>query len=283
MTNEMDPDLKKKANDVVVILNNLLLELKDISKILDDDLGQQKLYRWETRARKQIEKNIGTHEALKFKEVNTYTIPNMHGGFLQEQCSLYKGYIETLMIEIVKHPEDILLDSDPKTMDFPTEKSPAKHPTNKVFVVHGHDGALKNETEAFLFRENFHPIILHRQLDEGQTVIEKFEANSDVAYAIILLTPDDLGGLKSEIENSVKNNEDIRFEQRARQNVIFEWGYFVGKLGRPNVCCVYKEGVMLPSDLHGMIYKRINNSIEEKGHEIIREMINAGLVPQDPK
>jgi predicted nucleotide-binding protein len=66
-------------------------------------------------------------------------------------------------------------------------------------------------------------------------------------------------------------------EYRSRQNVIFEFGFFIGKLGRRNVCCIYKEGVILPSDLNGLIYKKVNKSIEEVGLFLMKEFKGAGL------
>lgn len=144
----------------------------------------------------------------------------------------------------------------------------------KVFIVHGHDTELKTDVELFLHSINLEPIVLHRQLDEGLTVIEKFEKHSDVVYAIILLTPDDIGFSVSE---TVKPEEERLIEYRARQNVIFEFGYFLGKLSRKNVCCIYKSGVQLPSDLNGLIYKQVNKSIEEVGLFIMKELKNAGL------
>lgn len=145
---------------------------------------------------------------------------------------------------------------------------------NKVFVVHGHDVELKNDTELFLRSINLEPIVLHRQLDEGLTVIEKFEKHADVTYAIILLTPDDIGFPVSEIK---KSEDERAIEYRSRQNVIFEFGFFVGRLSRKNVCCIYKEGVTVPSDLNGLIYKKVNNSVEEIGLFLMQEMKNAGL------
>jgi len=144
----------------------------------------------------------------------------------------------------------------------------------KVFVVHGHDIELKNDVELFLKSINLEPIVLHRQLDEGLTVIEKFEKHSDVGYAIILLTPDDIG---FPVKENDKPEANRLIEYRARQNVIFEFGYFVGKLSRKNVCCIYKEGTQLPSDLNGLIYKPVNVSIEEVGLFIMKELKNAGL------
>ena len=131
---------------------------------------------------------------------------------------------------------------------------------DKVFIVHGHDGDLKNQLELFLKKTGLEPIILHKQSDEGQTIIEKFEKHgNEVGYAFILLTPDDIG---YSVEEEQKREEDKLKKLRARQNVIFEFGYFVGKLGRERVSCIYKPDLELPTDISGVIYKKINQNIE---------------------
>lgn len=145
--------------------------------------------------------------------------------------------------------------------------------SNKVFVVHGHDQGLKTDIERFLHEIGLEPIVLHRQPDQGQTLIEKFETHSDVGYAFILLTPDEVAYT---IDQEAKSDEERTKEKRARPNVIFEFGYFVGRLGRKKVCCLYKEGVVLPSDLDGLIYKRVEDSVEPQAYAIIRELQAAG-------
>lgn len=144
----------------------------------------------------------------------------------------------------------------------------------KVFIVHGHDHALKSDLEVFCRDLGLDPIVLHRKADEGLTVIEKFEQHSDVQYAFVLLTPDDMG---YPVAESRKAEKDRKVASRARQNVIFEFGYFVGRLGREKVCCVYKAGVEIPSDLAGLIYKKVTDSIEEVGYSIIRELKAANV------
>jgi predicted nucleotide-binding protein len=124
----------------------------------------------------------------------------------------------------------------------------------------------------FLGEIGLEPVVLHREADEGRTVIEKFEHHSDVDYVIILLTPDDVGCSAVEFEKS-----DRELEFRARQNVIFEFGFFTGRLGRQRVCCIYKAGVSLPSDVSGLVYKEIRSSIEEVGYALIKEFKAAGL------
>ena len=146
--------------------------------------------------------------------------------------------------------------------------------SNKVFVVHGHDELLKNQTEIFLKELGLEAIILHRQADQGQTVIEKFEKNSDVAYAFILLTPDDV--MYSASEEAIADSER-RKTFIARQNVIFEFGFFIGKLGRNRVCCIYKEGVSVPTDLNGFIYKKVDLNIEEVAFSILKDLKATGM------
>ncbi|RMA67714.1 TIR domain-containing protein [Ulvibacter antarcticus] len=151
-----------------------------------------------------------------------------------------------------------------------------KKSNNKVFVVHGHDTGLKNDIDIFLRDIGLEPVILHRQADEGLTIIEKFEKHSDVSYAFILLTPDDVGMTVFEYEKHDKD-KDKEFELRARQNVIFEFGYFAAKLGRRNVCCIYKDGVTLPNDIAGLLYKKVTESVDSIGYEIIKELRAIGF------
>jgi predicted nucleotide-binding protein len=117
------------------------------------------------------------------------------------------------------------------------------------------------------------PVVLHRQPDEGRTILEKFEHHSDVGYAFVLLTPDEVAFLASELELP---EVDRNVERRARPNVIFEFGYFVGRLGRSRVCCIYKGDVALPSDIGGLVYKKVADSVESIGFSLVKELRVAG-------
>ena len=139
--------------------------------------------------------------------------------------------------------------------------------SRKIFIVHGHNEQAKTELALILTRLGFEPIILHEQPSQGMTVIEKFEKHSDVGFAFILLTPDDKG--------SQKGQED-KLLPRARQNVVFEFGSFVGKLGRERVCCLYTGDVELPSDLQGLVYLPFKSSINEVRLDIVKELRAAG-------
>ncbi|MES2800617.1 MAG: nucleotide-binding protein [Bacteroidota bacterium] len=144
----------------------------------------------------------------------------------------------------------------------------------KVFIVHGHDHNLKIELEVFLSHIGLKPIVLHREADEGKTIIEKFETNSDVAYVFILLTPDEIAYT---IDQEMISELERKKEYRARPNVIFEFGYFIAKLLRSRVCALHKGNVAIPSDLSGFIYKQVDTNVEEIGFALIKELKAAGL------
>ena len=131
-----------------------------------------------------------------------------------------------------------------------------------------------------MLEKNFglNPIILHEQADQGRTLIEKFEEHSEnVGYVFVLLTPDDLGVDKETFEKNRQNYVQA-FSNRARQNVILELGYFVGKLGRRRVCCLCKGNLELPSDIIGVLYKRFDKSIKEIYKDVEDELVAAGYI-----
>ena len=137
----------------------------------------------------------------------------------------------------------------------------------RVFIVHGHDNAAKETVARFLERLELIPIILHEQPNAGRTIIEKFERDAKVPFAIILLTPDDAGHARA-YPHQIKS--------RARQNVVFELGFLVGRLGRNRVSALYKEGVEIPSDLHGFAYISMDDANQWK-QSLARELKHAGL------
>lgn len=140
-------------------------------------------------------------------------------------------------------------------------------PSNDVFVVHGHDETAKEQLARFLEKLKLKAIILHEQPDQGRTIIEKFEDYAEkVGFAVILLTPDDLGAAKAQAVQG----------SRARQNVIFELGYFAGKLGRGKTCLLRKGDVEMPSDLYGVIYSDLD-AHEGWKMKLVKEMKAAGL------
>lgn len=135
---------------------------------------------------------------------------------------------------------------------------------NKVFIVHGHDGELKEKVARRLEQQGIEAIILSEQANRGKTIIEKIEAYSDVHMAIALFTQDDIG-----VDKEEKGNE----KYRARQNVVFEAGYFMGYLGRENVIMIAEENLEIPGDLSGMVYTTKDNW----EFEMLKELNAAGM------
>ncbi|MBC6419234.1 MAG: nucleotide-binding protein [Prochloron sp. SP5CPC1] len=130
------------------------------------------------------------------------------------------------------------------------QNSSVSSPTNEIFIVHGHDEEMKQTVARTLEALKLQPIILHEQSNQGATIIEKFEKNANVQFAIILLSPDDMAYKKTESSEKAK--------PRARQNVIFEFGYFIGKLSRAQVFVLKqddkKDKLELPTDILGITY-----------------------------
>ncbi len=130
----------------------------------------------------------------------------------------------------------------------PTAEVSTAHSTNKVFIVHGRDEEMKIAVARTLDKLKLNPVILHEQPNKGRTIIEKFTDYSDVGFAIVLLSPDDVG--------RAKEDSDDKLSTRARQNVILELGYFLGKLGRESVLALYKpvDSFEMATDYAGVVY-----------------------------
>ncbi|MEQ8469805.1 MAG: nucleotide-binding protein [Marinoscillum sp.] len=138
---------------------------------------------------------------------------------------------------------------------------------SKVFIVHGHDELAKTDTARFIEKLGLKAIILHEQASSGNTIIEKIEEYSNVGFGIILYTPCDVG--------SKMGAEKTALKSRARQNVVFEHGYLIGKLGRRNVCALVKENVELPNDISGVVYVQMDS--HKAWHiALAKELRNAG-------
>lgn len=139
---------------------------------------------------------------------------------------------------------------------------------HRVFIVHGHDEASRETVARFLTTIGLDPVILHEQANKGMTIPEKLDAYANVGFAVALLTPDD--------EGRVKEGADLQF--RARQNVILELGYFVGRLGRERVCALLRGQVEIPSDYVGVVYtpfdegggwrQKLAQELEAAGYDI---------------
>jgi len=159
--------------------------------------------------------------------------------------------------------EDLTLDANKIIKKDRTKLS------KKIFIVHGHDEEMKQAVARAVEKIDLKSIILHEQPNKGRTIIKKFEDYSDVNFAIVLLSPDDIAYPKD------KSPKDKEF--RARQNVIFELGFFVGKLGREHVFILYREehNFEFPTDYSGICYTPYNNKGQWR-FDLIGELNSCG-------
>ena len=156
----------------------------------------------------------------------------------------YQGMTRQLIIPFVRDYENFVLS------EGNSETKIIRTISKRVFIVHGHDGEAKEMVARFLTNIGLEPVILHEQANRGRTVIEKVEANDDVGFAVVLLTPDDLGRTK----------DGVDLEPRVRQNVLLELGYFIAKLRRENVCTLKRGQVEIPSDFAGVVWDNMDPS-----------------------
>lgn len=159
------------------------------------------------------------------------------------------------------------------------ETKEREYDPKEIFIVHGRDMVAKEELYDILKnRLDLSPIVLMDKENQGKTVIEKFENHSiNAGYAFVLLTPDDVGCLQKDIDG-LTESKDIhdKLELRARENVILELGYFVGKLGRERVCCIqHGDDDLLPGDLDNLVTIRYYDSVKDKFLKIEDELRKA--------
>jgi predicted nucleotide-binding protein len=183
-----------------------------------------------------------------------------------QELQKFKSRIETKVSNLKKlrAKTDLLKTS---VVDITLPEAEISHlDKTQVFIVHGHDESAKTKTARFIEKLGLKPIILHEQASGSKTVIEKIEAYSNVGFGIVLYTPCDIGA---------KNEENPIMKNRARQNVVFEHGFLIGKIGRENVCALVKGDIETPNDISGVVYVKMDD--EEAWHmKIARELRNSG-------
>lgn len=184
--------------------------------------------------------------------------------YLQYMRSGFNNKIKMLQSCIEQLQTDIELNA-PAIINEPGAEI-SRSTGTKVFVVHGHNHGVKETVARFLERLDLEPVILHEKPNAGRTIIEKFSDYADVQFAVVLLTADDEGKARAEEAYSL----------RARQNVVLELGYFLGRLGRARVCALYEHGVEIPSDYQGVLFVEIDQS-DRWRFDLVRELKAAGF------
>lgn len=252
-------------------LMNDLLERSENLPLMDDDKLDAVL-----KDAQMIFRNILGEDSDYIRSLNSIYFSPMHYPVNEEECIRIwlSGQRELInLIRTIK--KEIELFQSTQEIEKSSNNSNNLVSSRKIFIVHGHDEGMKLDVARTLEKLEFEPIILHEQEDAGQTIIEKFENNSlECEFAIVLLSPDDKAySVRSGPENT---------KYRARQNVILELGYFVGKIGRKNVLTLVKSDptgdLEIPSDLAGVIYtpydssggwkEKLIKSLKASGYEV---------------
>jgi predicted nucleotide-binding protein len=220
---------------------------KQIKQLIEEGSGLEsvpEINRWILKVGTFLRSGCGVTQADEFQQ--------FHGITEYDTLAMGLGYLEGILVKGIEELAKTRL----KKIGMSTlQQNPSQvitTDTKRVFVVHGHDEAAKEATARFLEKLGLQPVILHEQASGGRTIIEKFEIYSgDVCFAVILLTPDDVGAAEGAAD---------KLCHRARQNVVLELGYFMGRLTRNRVCALYKGGVELPSDIQGVIYVEMDEN-----------------------
>lgn len=175
-------------------------------------------------------------------------------------------YFEDITGEVLKECRSQLQEVVPKSEALTPDKPSKIMDTSQVFIVHGHDNLARLEVANFIKSLGLKDIVLNEQASSGKTIIEKIEEYSDVGFAIVLYTPCDVGASRRQ-----KN----QLRSRARQNVVFEHGYLMAKIGRANVCPLVKGDLETPTDISGIVYTPMDEGGAWKS-KVAREMRACG-------
>jgi predicted nucleotide-binding protein len=224
------------------------LKMTNIASRTDLDAVRNDYYKWSTY-NEELLKRIFSDENLSDEyshHLRVFTFDGTTPTLREDTQELHQDIDRDIhSLESIRERLDIIPEAVSSPMTKMQAENQSSNTSSKVFIVHGHDEACRESVARFLEQQGIQPIILHEQASKGRTIIEKLEAHADVDFAIVLLTPDDVG--------SVADSQEP-LKPRARQNVILELGYFIGKLGRDRVCAIHKDSVALPSDILGVVY-----------------------------
>jgi predicted nucleotide-binding protein len=170
------------------------------------------------------------------------------------------GVLKAVITRLQRNPG--LLERRAATASIPSNKN--------VFLIHGRDEGKWRELKDIL-RDKFqlNPIVLNEQPDAGcSTLVEKFEYYAkNCSYAMAIFTPDD----------QVTSLDGETYVQ-ARPNVIYELGWFCGRLDRKRVILLLKDGTSVFSDFGGIMLKQFRTNVAERIDEIRRDLIAAGVI-----
>lgn len=242
-------DKYKIIEDLKGFRERLLSEVVPAYEQRGSSFGKDRFQAWWRRFSKYLDQYIPGESSILNQKLIHFAFMSLVGEsdverFWREDGEKMVSYIDSLILDL-ENDEYVLL--QPEEDSKGGSEVNADTDCERIFIVHGHDGEAKERTARFVEKLGFKPIILNEQVSRGLTIIEKIEKYSNVRFAIVLYTPDDLGNTESEAKNGI-------LSLRARQNVIFEHGFLIGKIGRENVVPLVAGNVELPSDISGIVY-----------------------------
>ena len=252
--------------DKSALLNSLLINVSELPYRNDGKLDALR------RRAKMILSRIFGAESQYVKDMEdlrfypSVAFSGMSDSFYAKAWASGKSGFENLLNTCL---EEVRLECTTSTEAIPDHASQASKNIREVFVVHGHDEEMKQSVARVLEKLDLRPIILHEKPDQGRTVIEKFIEHSQVQFAVVLFSPDDMGHSKTASPDTAKH--------RARQNVVLELGFFLGKLGRDSVVVLYKKvpNFEMPTDYSGVLFKAYEGNGWQ--FELVRELNAKGF------
>ena len=278
-------DAKARIHERITIAKELAR--RQVNSITDYETFENDVMKWADVTRSLLSMIFADQSAAKsFSSAGSFMgLPSVHnymfafdtqrrGGVGADRISKAMESMRKFIPRRITALESILetLDLVPDVNIPSTSADPdgKKQPGRNVFVVHGHDEEMKQAVARTLETLDLTPIVLHEQHDGGRTVIEKFTDYSDVDFAIVLISPDDIARDANEPPETEK--------YRTRQNVILELGFFLGKLGRSNVLPLYRkhDNFDMPSDYDGVLFTEYDPSGAWK-FKLVQELAAANI------
>jgi hypothetical protein len=263
--------IEERAEKAQSVISEQLSELREVinqSVPHDTEYGLERMRRWKRRTVCRLADDVHPTEADKLAKMEKTMYTGDPIANLVDEAKMYERFLVVLAEEIREHPEYILDAPVPASVPYVEIEVPTPKSSNAVFVIHGHDELnLLRLKEMLRERWNLEPIVMSGRPGKGRTLIEKFEDEAQSAvYAIALMTPDDVVSI------------DGGTYTQARPNVVFELGWFYGRLRRDRVCILFKEGTHIHSDLDGISRIEFTESVGEKFATIEDELIAAGIL-----
>ena len=255
----------------IIVINRLRKALDAVPMLLQVSSESREFMKWRRDIEVAIRNTFGDGSKQSQEIANVRyspTAPNFHPDVrVRQRQQAYARGLESAAAILESMIDEIEEYSEEETSSSPRTKATERVTTNEVFVVHGRDDGAKEAAARFLGQLDLKPIVLHEQPNQGRTIIEKFEDYGQVGFAVALLTPDD---------ECIAQDGGGKSRYRARQNVILELGYFIGKLGRDRTCALILGDVEIPSDYDGVLYIKMDDGGAWK-QQLIGEMKSAGL------